>query len=187
MRRRKVSKKSLWALLSKVILCLNLVGCQDSELALEDVKTNDYVEEAVYESTVESVSEIIETTEQETEEEIVSEVEETTIEVIESQVVEESVIPDIPESSVEKEEELLLEPIPAPEPQPEPVQATGGSGSYAVNGKNGKIHIVGDCPATGTGKNAMKEPHYFNTYEEADAYSSGIEGDPDKRKCGNCW
>ena len=89
----------------------------------------------------------------------------------------------------EPQQELAIqaEPAPVPEPEPAPAQPAGGSGAYAVNGKNGKIHIVGECPATGTGKNAMKEPHYFNTYEEADAYSSGIEANPDKRKCGNCW
>ena len=38
MRRRKADKKCLWALLSTVILCLNLVGCQDSELIAEQLK-----------------------------------------------------------------------------------------------------------------------------------------------------
>lgn len=320
MRRRKVSKKYLWALLITVILCMNLVGCQDRELiaeqlkqpikmagsindyvamdkdnrvaicdnqhieisglvsnagftlfevgnkkqdgmvisctfdehsdtleAIEDgdfvriqgvcmgcytdsmfvygcslvehTKADEYIEESIPETIEESVPEIEEIAEEETEEETVKETEETTIEVIETQEAEETVVAEIPESSVEKKEEpqpepipqpepvletepesipqivpepqpelaIQSEPAPAPEPQAAPVQPAGGSGSYAVNGKNGKIHIVGECPATGTGKNAMKEPHYFNTYEEADAYSSGIEGNPDKRKCGNCW
>lgn len=58
---------------------------------------------------------------------------------------------------------------------------------YAVNGKNGKIHIIGECAATGTGKNAMEEPVYFATYEEALAYSEKIKPGLDKRQCGNCW
>ena len=58
---------------------------------------------------------------------------------------------------------------------------------YAVNNKNGKIHIIGECAATGTGKSAMKEPVYFATYEEALAYSEKIEPGEDKRQCGNCW
>ena len=59
--------------------------------------------------------------------------------------------------------------------------------AYAVNGKNGKIHRTGDCPATGTGENAMTNPVYFPTYEEAEAYSIKIKKNLDKRKCGNCW
>lgn len=58
---------------------------------------------------------------------------------------------------------------------------------YVVNNKNGKIHIIGECAATGTGKSAMKEPVYFATYEEALAYSEKIEPGEDKRQCGNCW
>lgn len=58
---------------------------------------------------------------------------------------------------------------------------------YAVNNKNGKIHIIGECAATGTGKSAMKEPVYFAIYEEALAYSEKIEPGEDKRQCGNCW
>jgi DNA-entry nuclease len=64
---------------------------------------------------------------------------------------------------------------------------TVSNGSYAVNAKNGKIHIVGDCPATKDGDNAMKQPVYFNTYEEAEAYSISIAPNQDKRQCGNCW
>ncbi len=60
-------------------------------------------------------------------------------------------------------------------------------GGYAVNNKNGKIHIVGQCPATGNGKNAMEEPVYFDTYEEAEAYSIQRKPSQDKRQCGNCW
>ena len=59
--------------------------------------------------------------------------------------------------------------------------------AYAVNGKNGKIHKTGECPATGDGENAMTQPVYFPTYEEAEAYSIKIKKNLDKRKCGNCW
>lgn len=61
------------------------------------------------------------------------------------------------------------------------------SGVYAVNSNNGKIHIVGACPATGNGDNAMKQPVYFDTYEEAEAFSVQIAPTQDKRQCGNCW
>jgi len=84
----------------------------------------------------------------------------------------------VPESTQEPE------PTPVPEQTPPPATNTG---SYAVNGNNGKIHIVGACPATGNGKNAMNNPVYFGSYEEAEAYSATIEGNPDKRKCKNCW
>ena len=67
-------------------------------------------------------------------------------------------------------------------PTPSPAGA-----SYAVNENNGKIHIVGGCPATKDGKNAMKHPVYFGTYEEAESYSSAIAPSLDKRQCGNCW
>lgn len=60
-------------------------------------------------------------------------------------------------------------------------------GAYAVNGRNGKIHKVGECPATGSGKGAMKEPIYFDTYEEAEEKSIEIDKGLEKRKCGNCW
>ena len=66
-------------------------------------------------------------------------------------------------------------------------QLSTPSGTYAVNSKNGKIHIVGTCPATEEGDNAMTEPIYFNTYEEALSYSQNIEPNLDKRNCGNCW
>lgn len=62
-----------------------------------------------------------------------------------------------------------------------------GNGAYAVNDKNGKIHSVGNCPATGNGKNAMDSPVYFDTYEEAEVYSIKIAPNEKKRKCGNCW
>jgi len=67
------------------------------------------------------------------------------------------------------------------------VPQQSGGGSYAVNDKNGKIHKVGECPATGTGDNAMDIPVYFNTYEEAEAYSIQRHPKQNKRKCGNCW
>jgi DNA-entry nuclease len=65
--------------------------------------------------------------------------------------------------------------------------ATSSSGTYAVNAKNGKIHMVGACPATKDKDNAMKQPVYFDTYEEAEAYSISIAPNQDKRQCGNCW
>lgn len=68
-----------------------------------------------------------------------------------------------------------------------PSKDTSTGGAYAVNGKNGKIHIVGGCSTTGTGDNAMKNPVYFDTYEEAEAYSSKIKPSLEKRKCGKCW
>ena len=71
-------------------------------------------------------------------------------------------------------------------PEPQPAPAPSG-GSYAVNAKNGKIHIVGGCSATGTGDKAMTNPVYFNTYEEAEAYSKQIKPNEEKRQCGNCW
>ena len=67
------------------------------------------------------------------------------------------------------------------------IPAAADSGTYAVNSSNGKIHIVGACPATGNGDNAMKHPVYFNIYEEAESYSLQIAPSQDKRQCGNCW
>ena len=63
--------------------------------------------------------------------------------------------------------------------------ATGET--YAVNSRNGKIHMVGACPATGSGDDAMTRPVYFATYEEAEAYSAAIEPDSENRKCKSCW
>lgn len=71
-----------------------------------------------------------------------------------------------------------------------PVQSqepTVSGRNFVVNGNNGKIHMVGECSATGSGSNAMNNPVYFNTYEEAEAYSIQIAPKQDKRKCGNCW
>lgn len=65
--------------------------------------------------------------------------------------------------------------------------ALSGNGSYVVNRNNGKIHINGACPATGSGSGAMKHPVYFATYEEAKAYSEQIAPSQKKRQCGNCW
>lgn len=59
--------------------------------------------------------------------------------------------------------------------------------SYAVNKDNGKIHIVGECAATGDGKSAMKDPVYFDTLKQAVKYSKRVAPDLEKRKCGNCW
>ncbi len=74
-----------------------------------------------------------------------------------------------------------------PEQGQEPETEISASGRYAVNSKNGKIHIVGQCPATGSGDNAMTSPVYYDTYEEAESYSIQIKPKQDKRKCGNCW
>lgn len=62
-----------------------------------------------------------------------------------------------------------------------------GEDKFAVNTKNGKIHMVGECPATGNGENAMESPIYFSTYEEAEVYSIQVAPGEEKRKCGNCW
>ena len=59
--------------------------------------------------------------------------------------------------------------------------------SYAVNGRNGKIHKIGACPATGKGENAMKKPVYFETYQDAEDYSISIAPTEENRKCGNCY
>ena len=67
------------------------------------------------------------------------------------------------------------------------VEKPADSGAYAVNNRNGKIHIMGKCPATGDDSKAMKAPVYFGTYEEAEAYSIQIAPSQDKRQCGNCW
>lgn len=61
------------------------------------------------------------------------------------------------------------------------------TGQYAVNSKNGKIHMVGECPATGDGSQAMSSPVYFSTYEEAEAFSEQIAPNQQIRNCGNCW
>ena len=67
------------------------------------------------------------------------------------------------------------------------IPSSSGTGDYAVNSNNGKIHKVGQCPATGDGENAMKRPEYFSTYEEAYSYAVTIAKDKAKVKCGNCW
>jgi DNA-entry nuclease len=62
------------------------------------------------------------------------------------------------------------------------------AGGYAVNGNNGKIHMVGECTATQEGhKSQMKNPIYFDTYEEALDYVQREHPDQDNPKCGNCW
>lgn len=96
-----------------------------------------------------------------------------------------------PEPTEAPTPEPTVTPIPASKelPTPEPVQepASESIKAYAVNNKNGKIHMVGQCSATDTGKNAMEEPVYFSTYEEAEAYSASRKPKLEKRKCGNCW
>mgnify|MGYP000009454025 FL=1 len=92
----------------------------------------------------------------------------------------------VKEQSTPKPEATQAPVVATPEPQPQQ-QAPSATGSYAVNGKNGKIHIVGACPATGNGDSAMTDPVYFNTYEEAESYSISIAPNQSKRKCGNCY
>lgn len=59
---------------------------------------------------------------------------------------------------------------------------------YAVNGNNGKIHIVGECSATESGNSKeMKNPIYFDTYEEALAYVQEHFPKQSSPQCGNCW
>lgn len=61
-------------------------------------------------------------------------------------------------------------------------------GRYAVNDKNGKIHMVGECIATtGSGNQLMTQPVFFDTLEEAENYSAQYHPQQEKRKCGNCW
>ena len=67
------------------------------------------------------------------------------------------------------------------------IPSSSGTGNYAVNSNNGKIHKVGQCSATGDGENAMKRPEYFSTYEEAYSYAVTIAKDKAKVNCGNCW
>lgn len=81
-----------------------------------------------------------------------------------------------PEPVPEPQLEVKSEPVPEsqPEVKPEPVPQPAPTGSFAVNNANGKIHMVGHCSATGSGDNAMNNPIYFGTYEEAEAYSLSI-------------
>ena len=92
-----------------------------------------------------------------------------------------------PEPMPESTPEPIQEPASAPVPEVAPDSSGGGTGTYAVNGKNGKVHIVGQCSATGNGEHAMDYPVYFNTYDEAIAYSEMIKPGLEKRQCGNCW
>ena len=103
----------------------------------------------------------------------------------------ETTVPTTPSSSApHSTAEPTVEPTaePAPEPSSESQEPKEEKGVYAVNGKNGKIHLVGECFATdSSNKHAMDFPVYFNTYEEAEAYSISIAPDLKKRRCGNCW
>lgn len=77
---------------------------------------------------------------------------------------------------------------PANEPRGGDVSEAVSSGvRFVVNAKNGKIHISGQCPATGVADSAMKESVPFGNYEEAEAYSNSITPNNNKRLCGNCW
>lgn len=87
------------------------------------------------------------------------------------------------EDTTKKEQPPIVEEPVIEESEP----AAQAGGAFAVNAKNGKIHIVGACPATETGDNAMTEPVYFATYEEAEAYSIKVKASQKKRNCGNCW
>lgn len=88
--------------------------------------------------------------------------------------------------TIAPEETATITPTEAPAEQVT-IGTSASSGAYAVNSKNGKIHITGKCSATGNGSNAMKVPVYFDTYEEAEAFSIRIAPSQDKRQCGNCW
>ena len=56
MRRGKMSKKCMWALLGMIILCLSLLGCEDSEATvIEDVRTTEYLEESICETVEEEI------------------------------------------------------------------------------------------------------------------------------------
>lgn len=90
-----------------------------------------------------------------------------------------------PESQVQPEPQV--EPEPQIQPEPQVILQQTPSGAYAVNAKNGKIHIVGQCPATGNGDSAMEMPVYFDTYEAAEVYSIQYHANQKKRQCGNCW
>lgn len=107
------------------------------------------------------------------------------------EVTEEPVVTEVPEAIATPKPTATPEPTATPKltPTQEPVidRNVVERDVYAVNGKNGKIHKTGECSATGDGKNAMTNPVYFPTYEEAEAYSKKIEPKLDKRKCGNCW
>lgn len=70
---------------------------------------------------------------------------------------------------------------PVPEPVTAPV-ATGATGGFVVNGKNGKIHKVGGCT-----KPPTDDPRYCQTYEEAEAISISVAPNESKRRCGNCY
>lgn len=104
---------------------------------------------------------------------------------VEPELTEEPEASDVPEVT----QELMPTATPKPTPTQAPVidRNVVERDAYAVNAKNGKIHRTGDCPATGSGENAMTNPVYFPTYEEAEAYSIKIKKSLDKRKCGNCW
>lgn len=82
----------------------------------------------------------------------------------------------------------VIETPPAQAAVSEAVTTPQSQGSFAVNNKNGKIHMVGECSATKEGhKSQMTDPIYFNTYEEAETYSKQAHPGQDKIKCGNCW
>lgn len=69
----------------------------------------------------------------------------------------------------------------AQQQQPSVPQTMTG-GSYVVNGKNGKIHIVGGCTTPPT-----VQPIYVNSYQEATAVSSKVAPGLANRNCGNCY
>ncbi len=86
-------------------------------------------------------------------------------------------------------------PVPAPaapavQPgnQTVPAASSAINGVYAVNGKNGKVHIVGQCNATNpSSKNFMDIPIPFATLEEAEAHSRAMGTAEEKIHCKNCW
>lgn len=60
---------------------------------------------------------------------------------------------------------------------------TPDTAKYMVNKNNGKIHKI-DCSSVQA--TAEKNRVFFDTYEEALAYSKSIQSDDSKRFCGNC-
>lgn len=63
-----------------------------------------------------------------------------------------------------------------------PTSTSEKNAAYVVNGKNGKIHIVGGCSSP-----PKEHPIYVKTYEEAEAESIRVAPNQKKRKCGNCY
>ena len=68
-------------------------------------------------------------------------------------------------SNNDSSSQSTLSPVPEVEVENEPAPQPQSVNNFAVNGRNGKIHIAGACSATGNGKNVMKQPVYFATFK----------------------